>query len=172
MPKLLPNWRKFLMFLTTTVVETSRLRNLSTPSELSTLRPKLHRSSPLSTMQDTREISISLPSSKSSDSEEIPQVSPPFRVSSKPSILPDTDPSDLRSLRRWQPVLASTFRAAKSTRWSIMLTRIETEPSALRSLWMWSLKSTPKFDLIAHLSSYIPSIKKISRLAKTYKNIK
>ena len=118
----------------TTEVETSLVKNWSTPSKPSVLNTKPNKSSVLSMPHHTLTIWTSASSSKSSDSVEAQTVKPHWDNSSKLSTSISKEHSDQKNSKRLPHQLERTSQLLKLIKWSISLTKTETEESITTNL--------------------------------------
>ncbi len=135
---------------TTTEVETSLVKNWSTPSEPSELKTKPNKSSVSSTPHPTPTIWTSPFSWKSSDSAETETVRLQWANCMNTSTSRSKEPSDQRNSRRLPPQSERTSQLPKLIKWSITLTRTETESSTTTNSSTSSPRNTPRYDLYTH----------------------
>ena len=135
---------------TTTEVETSLVKNWSTPSEPSELNTKLNKLSVSSTPHPTLMRWTSAFSWKSSDSAEMETVKLHWANSTNTSTSRSKEPSDQKNLKRSLPQSERTSQLLKLIKWLITLTRTETESSTTTNSSTSSPRNTPRYDLYTH----------------------
>jgi len=113
----------------TTEVETSLVKNWSTPSELSVLKTKPNKSSVSSTPHLTLRRWTSVDSSKSSDSVEMETAKLHWDNSLNTLTSRSKELSAQKNSKRSPPQSERTSQLLKLTKWSITLIKTETESS-------------------------------------------
>ena len=163
-----PSWslKNASIFSTMIEVETSQLKNWSTPSELSVLKTKPNKSSVLFNLQQPLKRWISLLSLKFSDSVVMEIVKPHSVNFSNTLTLTNKELSVQKNSKELLLALDKTSQLLKSTKWSTMLIKIEMESLTSTNSPMLSPKITQKSDLYKSMNIFKKNIFSFSKIKK------
>ena len=139
-------------------METSQLKNWSTPSELSVLKTKPNKSLVSFNPHQLLKRWTSPLSLKFSDSVETEPAKPPSVNFSNTLTLTNKELSAQKNSKELLLALDKTFQLLKSTKWSTMLIRIEMESLTSTNSPMSSPKNTQKSDLYKGMNIFLKII--------------